>query len=392
MSSAKSALAKAASLAERGGIDEALAVLLSIVDDAEHGYQALVEAARMQATLRRHDEALETLERAIRLRPNDPLAWFRRSLLRLLKRDFEGGWRDYETRLVTEEFLKVGLNPPQLAGAVAPNARHEDLAGRRVLLVPEQGLGDLVMFASIVPDLARLASQVIIACDYRLAGLFASSFPGNVRINGPASLSRSEFDVAIAIGSAPRLFRNRPEDFPGTPYLRPRPEVRAKWAERLGPRPAGLRIGLSWRGGSVGTGSLRRSVEIAQLKPILGLPGCEFVSLQYGDVEAEIVAANRKLGTNIRSFPKAEIDDYEELAGLVLNLDAVVSVQTAVVHLSGALGQTCLGLLPANPEWRYGLTGETMPWYRSVRLFRQGEPGDWEPVIAAAAAMLHSRL
>ncbi|MFN3582377.1 tetratricopeptide repeat protein [Phenylobacterium sp.] len=392
MPSAQSVLAKATSLGERGRFDEALAVLLSIVDDPEHGYRALVEAARLQATLRRHDEALGTLERAIRLRPNDPLAWFRRSLLRLLKRDFEGGWRDYETRLVTEEFLKVGIDPPQLAGVVTRNARHEDLAGRRVLLVPEQGLGDQVMFASVFPDVARLASQVVVACDDRLAGLFASSFPANVRINGQAALSRSDFEVAIAMGSAPRLFRNSPGDFPGTPYLRPRPEVQAKWAERLGPRPPGLRIGLSWRGGSVGTGSRRRSLEIAQLKPVLNLPGCEFVSLQYGDVAAEIAAANRKLGADIRSFPKAEIEDYEELAGLVLNLDAVVSVQTAVVHLCGALGQACLGLLPANPEWRYGLTGESMPWYRSVRLFRQAEPDQWEPVIAAAVAALRSRL
>jgi tetratricopeptide (TPR) repeat protein len=389
---AKTVLAKAAALGERGRIEEALTAFLSISADSECGYEALVAAARMQATLRRHDEALATLARAIQLKPSDPLAWFRRSLLRLLKADFEGGWRDYEARLVTEEFLKIGIQPPQLAGIVVRNAKPEDLAGRRVLLVPEQGLGDHVMFASLIPDLAALASEVVVACDSRLVALFANSFPANVRINGQGSISRSDFDVAIAMASAPRLFRNRRDDFPGTPYLRPSAVVQARWAERLGPRPKGLRIGLSWRGGSAGTGSRRRSVDIAQLMPILDLPRCELFSLQYGDVDAEIGAANRKLGVDIRSFPRAEIDDYEELAGLVLNLDAVVSVQTSLVHLCGAVGQTCLTLLPANPEWRYGLNGEDMPWYGSVRLLRQVEPDRWEPVIVAAAEALSARL
>lgn len=392
MAGAKTVLAKAAALGERGRIEEALAALLSIADDPETGYEALVGAARMQATLRRHDEALATLERAIQLKPGDPLAWFRRSLLLLLKRDWQAGWQDYEARLATEEFLKVGIQPPQLAGVVARNARREDLAGRRVLLVPEQGLGDQVMFASLIPDLAALAAEVVVACDNRLTGLFANSFPANVRVNGQGSLSRSDFDVAIAMGSVPRLLRDAREAFPGRPYLRPRPDVQAQWAERLGPKPDGLRIGLSWRGGSAGTGSRRRSVEIAQLKPVLDLPGCEFISLQYGDVAAEVAAANRKLGVDIRTFPRAEIDDYEQLAGLVLNLDAVVSVQTSLVHLCGAVGQTCLTLLPANPEWRYGLTGEDMPWYGSVRLLRQTEPDRWEPVIAAAAEALCARL
>jgi hypothetical protein len=390
--SAKTVLAMAASLGARGRIDEALAALLSIADDPEHGYEALVGAARMQATLRRHDEALATLDRAIQRKPNDPLAWFRRSLLRLLKRDFPGGWRDYEARLVTEEFLKTGITSRQLASVAARNAKPEHLAGRRVLLIPEQGLGDQVMFASVIPDLAALASEVVVACDDRLAALFANSFASNVRVNGQASLSRSDFDLVLAMGSAPRLFRNQREDFSGAPYLRPRPEVEAQWAERLEPRREGLRIGLSWRGGSVETGSRRRSVEIAELKPILDLPGCEFVSLQYGDVDAEVAAANRELGVNIRAFPRAQIDDYEALAGLVANLDAVVSVQTSLVHLCGAIGQTCLALLPANPEWRYGLIGEDMPWYNSVRLLRQAEPDVWKPVIAAAAEALRSRL
>ena len=121
---------------------------------------------------------------------------------------------------------------------------------------------------------------------------------------------------------------------------------------------------------------------------MLDVADCEFVNLQYGDVGQEVAAANAGRANPIRLFPRAEIDDFEDLAGLTANLDAVVSVQTSLVHLAGALGQTCLALLPHRAEWRYTGSGETMPWYRSVRLLRQAEPGAWGPVIAQAGAAL----
>jgi ADP-heptose:LPS heptosyltransferase len=196
----------------------------------------------------------------------------------------------------------------------------------------------------------------------------------------------------IGMGSLGRLFRNRLEAFPGTPYLRPRAPVREAWAARLGARRARLRVGVSWRGGTPKTGGARRSVTLDQLAPVLDLPDCEFVSLQYGDVSAELAAANDGRDNPIKAFPAAEIDDFEQLAGLVLALDVVVSVQTSVVHLSGAVGAECLALLPHIPEWRYTLGAPAMPWYRSVRLIRQSEPGAWAPVIGRVAEALRQRL
>jgi ADP-heptose:LPS heptosyltransferase len=131
-----------------------------------------------------------------------------------------------------------------------------------------------------------------------------------------------------------------------------------------------------------------RSLSLEQLAPVLDLAHCEFVSLQYGDVTAELAAAP----VSIRAFPAAEIDDFEELAALAGELDVVVSVQTALVHLCGAIGQTCLTQIPHNPEWRYTASGSNMPWYRSVQTFRQTEPGDWAPVVAQAADALRARL
>ena len=161
---------------------------------------------------------------------------------------------------------------------------------------------------------------------------------------------------------------------------------------RLGPPPRGLRIGLSWKGGTPRTGAERRSLTLDSFAPLLALPGCAFVSLPYGEVEAEVAAANARLGSAIRAFPAAGIDDFEDLAALVQELDVVVSVQTALVHLCGAIGQECLTLVPRNPEWRYTLTGSTMPWYGSVRIFRQPDAGTWEPVVQQVADLLRGRL
>jgi hypothetical protein len=268
----------------------------------------------------------------------------------------------------------------------------EDLRGQRVLLVPEQGVGDEVMFASMIPDLAAVAASVACVCDPRLVGLFANSFPG-VRFFDPAraNLRPSDFDKVVAMGSLGHVFRNRLEDFPGAPFLRPRAEVAERWAARLGPRPRSLRIGVSWRGGTPRTGASQRSLTLADLASVLSLPDCQIVSLQYGDPRAEVEAASTQLGRDITVFPPAEIDDFEELAGLIVNLDVIVSVQTSVVHLTGALGTDCLAMVPYNPIWRYTAHASVMPWYRSVRILRQAKPNAWEPVVQDVAEILKAR-
>jgi len=120
------------------------------------------------------------------------------------------------------------------------------------------------------------------------------------------------------------------------------------------------------------------------------LPGCEFVSLQYGDVAAEVEAVSGELKRDIRLFSWEEVNDFEDLAGLIEALDIVVSVQNSVVHLSGALGKDCRALVPYSPEWRYGAESSSMPWYRSVEIRRQSEPEAWEPVIRDVAGFLRS--
>jgi ADP-heptose:LPS heptosyltransferase len=236
---------------------------------------------------------------------------------------------------------------------------------------------------------AALAASIAVVSEARLHRLFASSFPQVEVLDVETATRRlDEFEVVLPIGSLGRLFRNTPADFPGRPYLSPSEAARAAWAERLGPRQGRMRIGLSWRGGAAATGRTRRSVELPQLAAALRAPDRELVSLQYGEVAEEVAAAAAASGASIRCFAKSEIDDFDDLAALVLNLDAVVSVQTALVHVCGAVGARCLAMVPFAPEWRYGQSGESMPWYGSVKILRQAEAGVWEPVLEKVGAEL----
>ncbi|WP_293377170.1 tetratricopeptide repeat protein [Phenylobacterium sp.] len=373
--------------------EEALASYSEALDLDPGSYEALIKMGRSRAALRDYVEALSILDRAVRLQPMEPAGRFWRSVLRLLIGDFEGGWADYDMRWrhATAFEGSGGVVTPQLRARLSLDLDLETVRGQRILLAGEQGIGDQVMFASMIPDLARVA-QITCVCDGRLTRLFSASLPG-VRFLDPisAELQFSDFDRVVAMGSLGKLFRNRVADFPGASYLRPRAEVCAHWRERLGPRPKGLRIGLTWRGGRPTTNMAQRSMALSQLAPLANLPDCEFVSLQYGEAQADLQAVREGLNWDIHAFPKAEIDDFEDLAGLIETLDVVVSVQNSVVHLAGAIGKDCLALVPHNPEWRYGTASAAMPWYRSVEIRRQTAPGAWAPVIADVVETLKRR-
>jgi hypothetical protein len=131
---------------------------------------------------------------------------------------------------------------------------------------------------------------------------------------------------------------------------------------------------------------------IETLAPLLFEPNCEFISLQYGDIGLEVEDANRALGVAIRTPPPDLIDDFDDLAGLVAELDVVVSVQTALVHVCGAIGQRCHALIPQVAEWRYMQRGDATPWYGSVRLWRQAEDLGWDPVVRIVAEAVQNEM
>jgi len=149
----------------------------------------------------------------------------------------------------------------------------------------------------------------------------------------------------------------------------------------------GYKVGLSWFGGVASTHRDARSTDLEQWLPVLAQPSCHFVSLQYGNARNELEEMTRTQGVTIHEWREA-IDDYDETAALVQALDLVVSVQTAIVHLSGAIGKSVWVMVPAVAEWRYLADGTAMPWYPSVRMFRQRQPGAWADTLALVATEL----
>jgi tetratricopeptide (TPR) repeat protein len=356
---------------------ESIDTALSLAGDDARNHAAKGE---ILDALGRHDEALVAFDRAVSLSPADADSIFGRGCSHLRHHTFEAGWRDYQSRWSRPRFVRTSWRHP--LELLARRDDHARLTGQRVLIVGEQGIGDEIMFASVIPDLLADASHVAWIADERLQRLLRNSFPTVEFASSLDGLDLAAFDHIIPAGDLCRRYRNSIERFGGAPYLRPSDAALRGWSKRLGPGVTKLRIGLSWKGGVFTTGQHRRSLDLAALKPLLEREDCEFVSLQYGEVQDEIDAANAELARPIRSFPKDEIGDFEDLAGLVLSLDAVVSVQTALVHLAGAVGAPCFAMISSFAEWRYGDQGEVMPWYGGVKLVRQTQAGSWRPVLA----------
>ena len=324
--------------------------------------------------------ALELCDRLLLKNPGLHEVRCNRGLILLTRGDFRRGWLDYEARRHLPEFPRRDRTSPEWQGS--------SLAGKSVLVYGEQGLGDQIMFASCLPDVARTARSCLIECHPKLERLLSRSFP-QARVSAtksPASGTEKGalpdgVDWQVAMGSLPLHFRAEWRDFPRHEgYLKAHPARVDFWKSRLQQLGGMLSIGIAWRGGAPSTRRSLRSVPLAEWAPMLACKAARFVSLQH---DARMEELETECGRNdfvIHHWPEA-IDDYDETAALVSALDLVITVQTAVAHLSGALGKATWVLIPAIPEWRYLDHGERMPWYPQMRLFRQPAPHDWQPVI-----------
>lgn len=380
------------SLANAGRQRDAIDAYGRALQDESLAFATLVRLGKMHRVLNEDDQALAFFDQAARLRPDSPTPVYERALLRLANGDFAKGWRDYDARWRHDDVAGTrGFVPMAMIPALNTTPTRADLIGKRVLLIGDQGIGDQVMYASMLPDLALVARSVVCLCEPRLMRLLQNAFPAVSFVHpSGAQIDGDTVDVLMPMSSLGSAFRHTVADFTGAAYVKAQPDGAARWAARLGERPAGLRVGLSWRGGVPQTGRAARSIDLAALRPLLETPGCQFVSLQYGDVAAEIEQVNATLASPIAAFPPQELSDFQDFADLIETLDVVVSVQNATVHLAGAMGKTCVALTNHNPEWRYMRRGSRMPWYGSVRLVRQTSPHDWAPVIAEAADVVQA--
>jgi tetratricopeptide (TPR) repeat protein len=338
---------------------------------------ALINRGNALQGLTRHGEALDSYARALALRPDYAEAHWNEGLSRLVLGDFERGWAKYEWRWkkkTTVSPLRDFAQPLWLG--------RESLQGKTVLLHAEQGHGDTIQFCRYARHVAARGAAVLLEVQAGLKPLLAGlEGVGRVLAKGEAL---PDFDCHCPLLSLPLAFGTRLETIPADiPYLSADPARAALWQARLGPKTR-PRVGLAWSGNSAHVNDRNRSVPLAEFARRLG-GQAQWVSLQKqvreGDWEA--LQARR----DIAHYGEA-LGDFADTAALLVNLDLVIAVDTAVAHLAGALGKPVWLLLPFNPDWRWLLGREDSPWYPSLRLFRQSAPGDWDGVLARVADAL----
>ena len=331
--------------------------------------------------LRRVDEALDAYGRALAIAPQSPEPHYNRSLARLLSGDLAAGFAEYRWRLDAAAGWRPRAGWPEWEG--------EPLAGKRLLVVAEQGYGDTLQFIRFVPAAAALGARVTVLVEPPLTRLLQASLPG---IEVRDRLADTEtFDLQVAMLCLPRLLAVALDTIPaGAPYLAAGPAAAGAWARRLAALP-GRKVGLVWAGAArrhdprAAAVDARRSLSLAQLAPLASVPDVQFVSLQLGEPAAE--AREAPAGMRLADWT-AELADFADTAALVAGLDLVVTVDTAVAHLAGALGRPVWILSRFDGCWRWLQDRDDSPWYPTARLFRQPAPGDWDTVIAGIAAAL----
>ncbi len=364
-------------LLAEGRVDEALAsyeAAIACRPEYAEAYDnlgnALQAAGRLDEAIARHDQALA-------LRPELPTARWNKSFALLLKGDYAAGWRLFESRwaLTGASAASPAFSQPLWLGD-AP------VAGRTLLVHHEQGLGDTLQMLRYVPLVAAQGARVIVQVPPTLAAL-AASVQGVAAVVLP-DLPLPAHDLHCPCMSLPLAFGTTLATIPAAvPYLAAPEPLRARWGQRLGGRTR-QRVGLAWSGSTSHRNDRQRSLPLQLLRPVLDADA-EFHSLQkeYRPADLALLQAD----TRLRDW-SGQLDDLADTAGLIDALDLVITVDTAVAHLAGALGKPVWLLLPFAPDYRWLLERTDSPWYPTMRLFRQPAFGDWGPVIAAVAGAL----
>ena len=355
-------------------LEEALGCLDEILAMQPGHVEAHSNRGAVLQELRRLDEAIAAYDRALEIQPDFAGARFNKALALLLTGRFEEGWPLYESR-VAQGMLPLSI--PAWRGG-------EDIRGRTVLIHAEQGLGDTLQFCRYAALVKARGARVVLRAPAALAGLVSTLEGVDAVVTEGEALP--EFDAHCPLLSLPLAFGTGLETIPGpSPYLFSRPERREAWSQRLG-ESRGLRVGLAWSGAWSPSTGYNRSVPLAEL--LRHLPaGPTYVCLQKDVRPVDRAALD---SSDVRVFGD-DIRDFEDTAALCDLVDLVISVDTSIAHLAGALGRPTRVLLACVPDWRWLLDREDCPWYPTSRLYRQPEMGNWSPVLERVAADL-SRL
>lgn len=362
--------ARATALANVGRLDEALAEINAALASNPQKIDYLMRRGYVLKAMNRNAEAIADYDRVLALKPDHTEAAYAKADSLLSDGDFARGLDLYEARHGVR-------NAKVLAASSAPEWRGEDLNGKTLLLLAEQGFGDLFQFCRFAPVLAQRGARVIVQERQQTLALL-KSLAGVERLVSTRELAPAA-DFHIPLAGVMRVLGMRADSIPASiPYLAADPARVSAWKQRL-PAAKRKRIGIAWSGVTRYAAQRWRSLDETSLQSLIAADA-DFVSLQ--------LEPNALLEANGVPQFGAAVADFAELAALIESMDHVISIDTGIAHLAGALGKPLWIMLPYRADWRWMRDREDTPWYPQARLFRQTRPGDWSDVIARVHAAL----
>ncbi len=354
---------------ELGLYEEALKSLKTALKIKPDYAMALYNLGNVYLAKGQYNEAMDYYKKTISIDQEYAEAHWNIALLNLLSGNFKEGWQGYEWRWKLGNLaVKKNFNKPEWDGS--------DINGKTILIYTEQGFGDTIQFIRYVPLIAKQNAKVIIECEKELIALLRNV--EGVYDIFPKESKLPDFDFHCPLLSLPLKFNTTIDTIPSQiPYINVDAELMKKWRAKI-PANSKLNVGLTWAGNPELRRDYNRSCSFDDLSHLLNIPDINFYSLQKGEAFYQIL--NNPEGIKVLDYTD-ELNDFADTAALIQNLDLVISVDTAVAHLAGALGRPVWTLLPFVPDWRWMLDREDSPWYPTMRLFRQPSIGDWKSVI-----------
>jgi Flp pilus assembly protein TadD len=364
-------------------LDEALQSGLEAVRHSPETAAHRVELALTHLTRGERDLASLRYREALGREPENPAAHMGLGELLLSLGEYAPGWMEYYWR------NKLDQARGTLPKMSAAQWNGMNLPGGTLLLVADQGFGDMIQFARYIPWIKQRVPKLAIGWGPEVTALLGHH--PDINICFAKWADAPPHDAYVLLSSLPQLFGTELRTIPAPiPYMTMAPDRVAFWAQRLASAfpETRLRVGIAWSGRPTHPNNLRRSLRLENLAPILATPGVDFVSLQKPFPDED-----RPFAQTLPHFLdlSAELGDFAETGAVIKNLDLVIAVDTAVVHLTGAIGSQAWVLIPEPADWRWLLNRTDSPWYPSLKLFRQKRAAEWAPVIADIATALHER-